>query len=293
MNANGTNDGDYSPWNVIKAGEFLLGYLNEYNVLPDPLNLPIASDPNHVLQTVIMPDGVVAPDLGRNGSYLVVRQIAQHVGQLWSYLDRATKDASGASNVYEREKLGAKLIGRWTSGAPVATTPDKDTPARSEENEFLYREIDPDGFRCPSSAHIRRANPRDTLGDDPAEALKLSKRHRLIRRGRSFGPRLTDKLDLTDDHQRGLLFMAVNANIERQFEFVQQTWINGTSFNGLYDERDAIFGNFDGQKAGSMTIPCHPLRRKLHGLGGFVTVLGGAYFFLPSIRAMRYLATIS
>ncbi len=287
--AGGGHDGKYASSNIIKAGEFILGYRNEYNVLPDPLNMPIGSDPNHVLPTV---PGGDAPDLGRNGSYLAVRQIAQHVAQLWVHLDEATKDASGASNVNEREKLGAKLIGRWTSGAPIATSPDKDIPARSGQNEFLYRDIDPDGFGCPFGSHIRRANPRDTLGDDPAEALKLSKRHRLIRRGRPFGPRLDDKLDLTDTRQRGTLFMAVNASIERQFEFVQQTWINGPSFNGLYDERDPIFGTFDGVNTGSMTIPSHPLRRKLHGLGGFVTVVGGAYFFLPSIRALRYLATI-
>ena len=87
------------------------------------------------------------------------------------------------------------------------------------------------------------------------------------------------------------MFLCVNANIERQFEFVQQTWIDNPSFNGLYDERDPIFGQAGGGAVGPMTIPRRPVRRRLGGLGGFVTVRGGAYFFLPSLRALRYLAT--
>jgi hypothetical protein len=73
---------------------------------------------------------------------------------------------------------------------------------------------------------------------------------------------------------------------------VQQTWINNPSFNGLYDERDAIFGNRGSQASGTTTIRRQPVRRRLSGLGGFVTIRGGAYFFLPSIKALRYLATL-
>ncbi len=86
--------------------------------------------------------------------------------------------------------------------------------------------------------------------------------------------------------------MCINANIERQFEFVQQTWVNNPSFNGLYNERDPIFGRSDDGSPGSMTIPRQPVRRMLHGLDGFVTIRGGAYFFLPAIRALRYLAAL-
>ncbi len=291
-NASAEVDGLYSPHNVIKAGEFLLGYRNEYGVLPDSLNLPPDADPTNLLPPVTMPDGSVAPDLGRNGSYLVVRQIDQHVAEFWTDIDQHALAGQNSVIAYSREKLAAKLIGRWISGAPMATSPVHDDPKRFEQNEFLYQGIDPDGFRCPFGAHVRRANPRDTLGDDPQEALKLAKRHRLIRRGRSYGPRIANNLDLSDKRQRGLLFIAVNANIERQFEFVQQTWINGTSFSGLYNESDPVFGIPDGKKDGTMTIPLQPVRRKLHDLGGYVTVRGGAYFFLPSIRALRYLAAM-
>jgi Dyp-type peroxidase family len=283
-------DAAYGDTNVIKAGEFLLGYNNEYEVLPDAVDLPAGSDPGGLLPTFTTPAGAL-PDFGHNGTYLVVRQVAQDVAKLWNYLDAATKDAAGQSNSNEREKLGAKLVGRWPSGAPMALAPDKDDPTRAEENQFLYNAVDPDGFGCPFGAHTRRANPRDTLGDDPAEALKLTKRHRLIRRARSYGPKVDDPLDASDTRERGLMFMAINANIERQFEFVQQTWIGNPSFNGLYDERDPIFGQPGGPPSGSMTIPRKPVRRSLHGLGGFVTVRGGAYFFLPSLKALRYLAS--
>jgi Dyp-type peroxidase family len=289
--ANPPSSSPFGDANLIKAGEFLLGYLNEYDVLPDSLDMAEGSDPKGLLPTVKNARGADAPDLGHNGTYLVVRQVAQHVPELWNYLDSATKDAAGQSCPAQRDWLAAKLIGRWQSGASLAVAPDHDDKQKSDFNDFVYQPIDPAGFGCPFGSHARRANPRDTLGEDPVEALKLTKRHRLIRRGRSYGPRAANPPDPSDKQERGLLFMCINANIERQFEFVQQTWINNPSFNGLYDERDPIFGNSSSETTGTMTVPRHPVRRRLSGLGGFVTVRGGAYFFLPSIKALRYLAT--
>ncbi len=139
------------------------------------------------------------------------------------------------------------MIGRWRSGAPLSATPDRDDPKPVRaKTSFLYRGIDPDGMRCPLGAHIRRANPRDMLGDDPEEGLMISRRHRLIRRGRSYGPRLPEESDKAGKESnkaqaggapldsaesskavaerqptallrpqkpiRGLLFMAINAN---------------------------------------------------------------------------------
>jgi Dyp-type peroxidase family len=288
--ASATADTPYAEANVIKAGEFLMGYPDEYDVLPDSPDMPVGTDPGGLLPTVKTAEGVDVPDLGHNGTYLVVRQVAQHVPELWTYLDNATKDAAGQSCPAEREKLGSKLVGRWPSGAPTAVTPERDDPRLSEENNFLYQTVDPEGFGCPFGSHIRRGNPRDMLGDDPAEAIKITRRHRLIRRGRSYGPRAANPLDRGNTEECGLMFMCINANIERQFEFVQQTWINNPSFNGLYDERDPIFGDSSSETTGTMTIPREPVRRRLSGLGGFVTVRGGAYFFLPSIKALRYLA---
>ena len=79
-----------------KAGEFLLGYPDEYDVLPDSLDMPVGSDPGGLLPTVKTAEGADAPDLGHNGTYLVVRQVAQHVPELWTYLARTYTQSARA-----------------------------------------------------------------------------------------------------------------------------------------------------------------------------------------------------
>jgi len=116
-------------------------------------------------------------------------------------------------------------------------------------------------------------------------SLRTSNRHRIIRRGRSY----QDRASATGEPgKRGLLFVAINADIGRQFELIQQSWINNSKFNGLQDEKDPIVSDNDGN--GTMTIQATPLRRRIHGLPRFVTVRGGGYFFLPGIKAIDFLA---
>jgi deferrochelatase/peroxidase EfeB len=155
---------------------------------------------------------------------------------------------------------------------------------------------------------VRRSNPRDTLGPDGATALATANRHRIMRRGRSYGHRPVDPY-VEDNIQRGLLFLCLNTDIERQFEFVQQTWINNPVFGGLDGEVDPLIGNIskteppsvdgnpgsgngDAKSDPIFTIQADPLRTRVHNLERFITVKGGAYFFLPSIRALRYLASL-
>ena len=96
-----------------------------------------------------------------------------------------------------------------------------------------------------------------------------------------------------DKEERGLYFICLNANISRQFEFVQTAWMMGTKFNGLTGENDPLIGNrkaLGGKPADTFSLPqADAVRREIKGLPQFVTVRGGAYFFLPSIRAMKYL----
>jgi deferrochelatase/peroxidase EfeB len=158
-------------------------------------------------------------------------------------------------------------------------------------------------------AHVRRANPRDVLPPcDALQAVSISSAHRLLRRGRPFGPPLfdTELLDeardtarlellsrLRDDGQpRGVHFVALCANLRRQFEFVQQTWANNARFAGLSDNKDALTGDNDrpGAAPSVMTIPRRPRRWRTSPLPRFVTVRAGAYFFLPGLRALRFLA---
>ena len=290
----------------LKPGEFLLSYVDTYGKPSPSPTVDAAHDPRgHLLEAPGAGRARTRRDLGRNGSYLVFRQMAQHVATFWQFLDATTRRADGTSDVDAQTKLAAKMVGRWPSGAPLVNAPladpDNGVPQASPDNAFEYAEKDPHGFACPVGSHIRRANPRDALGPDPATALASARRHRLMRRGRSYGERLADPY-VDDGAERGLHFICLNSDIERQFEFVQQTWIDNPVFAGLYDERDPLIGQRvtghgdspDGEGGGDpiMTIQAEPLRRRVHGLGHFVTVLGGAYFFLPGIRALRYLGSL-
>jgi len=88
--------------------------------------------------------------------------------------------------------------------------------------------------------------------------------------------------------QRGIAAFVICASLVRQFEFAQNVWANDQRFHELGNERDPFIGTHDGSY--DMTIPKRPIRRKIAGLPAFTTVKGGAYFFLPGIRALRFLA---
>lgn len=270
---------------TVRAGELVLGYPDEYGLYATRPLVEARDDPARLL-----PDDVEASgrhDLGRNGSYLVLRQLEQDVPAFWRYADAAAGD-DGADR---RTEVAAKLVGRWPSGAPLVLAAERDDPALEDRNDFRYHAADEAGLRCPIGAHIRRANPRDSLDPNPGSSasIAVSKHHRLLRRGRSYGPRLTvDRaLERGDGAARGLYFMCLNTNLPRQFEFVHQTWALSPKFAGLYDEPDPIL-----TVGGSFSIPARPVRRRFTNLPRFVTVLGGAYFLLPGIRAVRYLGSM-
>jgi len=304
--------------NVIMAGEFLLSYTNDYGKPADSPMVNAARDPNGLLPPPPPAiDGVKVAtgahsdvhDLGRNGTYLVFRQLAQDVALFRHFVDEATRGLDGQVDPAASDRLAAKIVGRWQNGAPLSLSPDADDLALSDADDFGYRDSDAHGFKCPIGSHIRRSNPRDTLGPDGRSALAAANRHRILRRGRSYGHRPADPR-VGDDLDRGLLFLCLNSDIERQFEFVQQTWVNNPVFGGLNGEVDPLIGNISKTKTplvnspqdkpdhgharrdALFTVQADPLRRRFHNLERFVTVKGGAYFFLPGIRALRYLASL-
>jgi deferrochelatase/peroxidase EfeB len=126
---------------------------------------------------------------------------------------------------------------------------------------------------------MRRMNPRDT-------AVNMNRR-RMIRRGGTYGPPLPDGVD-DDGVERGIAAFIGCASLVRQFEFAQNVWANDRSFHELVNERDPIIGTQDGTL--EYKIPKRPIRKRIVGLPAFTTVRGGAYFFLPGIRALRFLA---
>src|SRR5207344_1523115 len=93
---------------TVRFGEFVLGYPNEHGKLTDPALLERA------------------PELSRNGSYLVFRQLSQDVRGFWQFVDRATRRPDGTSDPDRRVRLAAKMVGRWPSGAPLVLAPERD-----------------------------------------------------------------------------------------------------------------------------------------------------------------------
>ena len=138
--------------------------------------------------------------------------------------------------------------------------------------------MDPHGYAVPLGSHMRRMNPRDTAAN--------MNRRRMIRRGATYGPPLPEGVP-DDGVERGIAAFVICASLIRQFEFAQNVWANDKNFHELGNERDPIIGNQDGTL--EYKIPKRPIRKTITGLPAFTSVRGGAYFFLPGIRALRYL----
>lgn len=273
---------------VIKPGEFLLGYPNEYDLYTERPLLAAARDPFARLPLDVQ--GSPRHDLGRNGTYLVARQLRQDVPLFRRTLDRLTRRCDGSPDPEAQALLAAQMVGRWPSGASLMEAPHADDPSKARANEFRYQADDPLGLRCPMGAHVRRANPRDALPPHPGTeySLEVNRHHRLIRRGRPYGETLG--AGEADDADRGLMFLGINANISRQFEFIQHSWLNDSRFNGLYDQADPIVGARDDNQFAPRP---DPVSAHCTGLPRFVAVVGGGYFFLPGLRALRFLAELT
>jgi Dyp-type peroxidase family len=247
----------------IKPGEFILGY-------PDETGSRSATPTPEVL--------------GRNGTYLAFRKLHTRVAVYRQYLRSSTSSRD------EADLLGAKIVGRWQSGAPLTLSPDRDDPALGADprknNAFVYGN-DPRGLRCPAGAHARRANPRDSLDGDGSVDVRL---HRMIRRGTSYGPMLPEGEIEDDGVDRGIVFVFVGAHLKRQFEFVKTQWLNDGIFIGTPTESDPLAG--PNGATGTFTIPQQPIRRRLRDLPPFVITRGGEYCFAPGLRALKWLAEL-
>jgi Dyp-type peroxidase family len=294
----------------VSTGEFILGYLNEYGFYPVSPVVPPADDPECILPVSTNPFHQSAGyrDLGMNGSFIVYRKLGQDVAGFWRFMQDESIRVLGAPDPEFMVRLAAKMVGRWPSGAPLTLAPGKDQP-ELRSDDFLYAETDPDGLRCPIGSHIRRTNPRDKIGPTgPVESLHMTARHRLLRRGRLYGPALFDPsvlsqldnpevlhpiLDLQDDGQpRGVHFLSVIASIKDQFEFVQQAWVNNPNFGGLVANRDPLVGDNDPtDETSGMLVPGRFFTLRTSPLPRFVNVHGGAYLFMPGLNTLRYLAS--
>ena len=260
-----TSDGKWVP---LATGEFLLGYADEAG------EIPVAPVP-HLL--------------ARNGTFMVYRKLHQNVATFRQYLeDHGSRYAGG------KEKLAAKFVGRWPDGTPLELSPDKEDPALTKDpsrnTNFIFGS-DPDGTRCPIGAHVRRVNPRDAFGFSGA----LINRRRIMRRGLPYGVYTPPNQPANDADEHGVVFIVLNSSISRQFEFVQQQWIQYGNDSHQGSDRDLILGNHDGtgkfmiQGDGNPKNPPYMCT----ALPSFVETRGGDYFFMPSLTALRLIATDS
>lgn len=260
-----------------------------------------------------------ARDLGANGTFLVVRQLEEEDGAFEHWckttyetmrkhlgidIDVDRVDAAvhlgekAAPQPTEDEQriqrnqqrlIAALLVGRWPDGSSLVRNPRSPAttknPAARPDNAFRYGVEDPRGFACPFGAHTRRANPRDTRFHDTQTESDVEidgvNRHRMLRVGRGYG-----RPNGQPSKERGLMFMCVNADIERQFEFVQKTWLLNPNIHGLQNETDPLLGRGTNRHF-TVPTPAGPVALPLEN---FVRVVGGAYFFLPGRATLRYLA---
>ncbi len=262
----GNPDGE-GRFRKIPAGEFILGYPGEGGELA-PMALP------HLLT--------------QDATYLVLRKLEQDVPKFRRYLERQVESFArvlpgglpvGAN---AEEFLAAKMMGRWRDGSSLIKYPDG--PGNDTGNAFAYAD-DPAGAKCPLGAHVRRTNPRDSLGFGG----RTMSRRRLIRRGIPYGKYLEPGKQ--DGESRGILFLAFNSGFD-QFEFVQQAWVN---FGDDFEQGNDIDPIAGSRESGRMTIPGDEAtgRRPFicFDIPRFVTTRGGDYFFVPSLTGLRLLAS--
>lgn len=288
-------------WEPLETGEFLLGHRDE------SMELPVAPVPSL---------------LAKNGTFMAYRKLHQNVQAFHGYLEEMGRAFPGG-----KELLAAKFGGRWRNGAPLcsfgteqqandfaarwtqarweierAPTPELRHEAKERFAKLNAKMVDFDfyddsaGTRCPMGSHVRRVNPRASLEFEQTLAFEtpssLSNRRRIIRRGLPYG---SSSNGSATSGNHGIIFMALNANLERQFEFVQQQWVNyGNDFR-LGNEKDPLLGNHplgrDGKPDGRFVIPADPRRGEAPffcaRIPRFVETRGGEYFFIPSLTALR------
>ncbi|MFN2606630.1 MAG: Dyp-type peroxidase [Acidimicrobiales bacterium] len=270
------------PQPVVPAGAFLMGHANQYGGTYS-----------------VQPD-----ELSTNSSFAAFRLLEQDVAGFERFLEQSSTTAG-----IDAETLAAKVCGRWRNGMPLVLSPDGPTPELPPDrlNDFDYVSADATaddtfGYRCPVGSHIRRTNPRSQRVVGGGGAL-----HRIIRRAMPYGPPFDP--GSADDHERGLVGWFINADIGNQFEFLMSQWVNTDTFvmsvsgpAGANPAKnvsghDLLAGATDaGSSSFTLSSPATSeagwANTTLTGFPGFVTTRGGAYGYLPSITAIRYLAAL-
>jgi Dyp-type peroxidase family len=296
---------------LIWPGQFVLGSKYPLQNMYDPL-LPQANTSPQ-------------PAWAENGSYIVLRRLKQDVSAFWRFMAQEAK-ALGAKypllGGLTAQRLATLIVGRWPSGAPLMREPLLDNPNLADHalaiNNFQFtnaaRQImlspaasnppdtfplsvaDAEGLRCPFASHIRKVNPRDDTTELGGPERSLTRR--ILRRGIPFGRPLQDVLQSNgDNEERGLMFVAYQASIESQFEFLMTDWanspVNPHSYVASVEEhpagQDPIIGRQPvGGPPRGFTIRVDQQTFETAALPKeWVIPTGGGYFFVPSVTALK------
>lgn len=253
-------------------------------------------------------------DWALDGTFLVFRKLQQKVPEFNNFLEKyklPTADTTKPDVKIGRlsagaELLGARIVGRWKSGAPVEIDNLKDDPTKATRDDLL------DDFRynqeigqtnCPFAAHTRKTNPRDDIPSTVPPPFRVENR-RILRHGIQYGPELSydERRDgKSSDHpdlERGLLFVCYQSSIEEGFRFIQHDWANNPDFLNRTKlpkdapGHDALIG-VDPKGRGEPRFfndpAVGPSRLSLGTTeeDHWVVPRGGEYFFTPSISSLK------
>ena len=275
---------------LLWPGEFVLGY---------PTQIPTAPAGGCGFNSNPGPNSKSGPAWTSDGAYLVFRRLAQDVPAFDQQLSALAAQAG-----IHKDLVGAKLVGRYKSGCsleerhfqplpftPSATDPGIANPALANDDTLnLNFEFggDATGATCPLGAHIRKAYPRDeqTLAK-ACDSEPSTQTHRILRRGIPFGASIGNRPGGQPNDPRGLLFFCYQADLERQFEFVQSQWVNNPKFppfpTGVTPGQDPIIA-----QSPISSFQLDPLKPNI-SVRHFITTTAGEYFFAPSTAALQKL----
>ncbi|KAJ7512546.1 fungal peroxidase [Mycena galericulata] len=235
-------------------------------------------------------DTVTRPAWAQDGTFLAFRQLKQLVPEFNEFLTNNPIVDGNLTAQEGSDLLGARMIGRWKSGAPVDLAPLFDDPTLGADptrnNNFTFvhpgATLATNQTYCPFAAHIRKTRPRADLGT-PEDAV-----HHIIRAGIPYGPEVSDAEAAanTTSTERGLAFVAYQSNLENGFRFLQKTWADNANFVHSGVGLDPIIGAAEGaQRVVTGLDPTNPTKPTTLTID-YVVSRGGEYFFTPSLSAI-------
>ncbi|SED18992.1 Dyp-type peroxidase family [Tenacibaculum sp. MAR_2009_124] len=222
------------------------------------------------------------------GSYVVYRKMQQNIKGFKDQAKKLATEISQKSGVQINTEYSESLaFGRNKDGSPLIQSTK--TPS---DNNFSYQE-DMKGAKCPFHSHIRKTNPRGDTNRLKGTLLRNERSHRIVRRGISYGSKnLSPEKEWTD---AGLLFLSCQSDIEQQFLVTQCGWSDNSNFPANNVGHDPITGDQNAKPNNNKWQ--HEIDGKLIDLDfrykNLVKVLGGEYFFAPSISFFKNLTNKS